>query len=508
MITINNVFNQVGSIINEYAPEHFNHDLFNERSILNITTSHAVDIDRDKEYKNLKELITLDIAGLNNSYKFLPNVEKIYIGIASSIKPLLSCTKLKHITLRKFTGVNIHGLERLTLLEEFRITNGFSPISLKPLTKCPNLTTISVDNLRDISYFSECKNLRSITMNCYRGSLEPLQYCTKLKYLSIPRVRDGITPLKFCTNLVTLILQYYTGDLSPLSHCVNIEALYLCKCQSEDLTPLSELKKLRCLSLSSFVGDLTPLAGLKSLSVLFLDSFENSIEDSIKPLAELSNLQYLSLKSYDGRINHLSNLTSLTYINLDSYNRFCKSITALSGLIDLREVHLNSFDGDITPLLSCTNIKQLYLDNFTGKYTEFKKNYRRRHNDEIVKRISSAFPQLTHLHLASFTFNDLSGLAPLTSLHTLDLDSFDGTSLGTIANFPYLSELYLMNFTGLKAGINKYISFTNTSTGGHILEPLKACSYLKILQMDSFRGDYTVLNTCSNYNDFYLSRLL
>ena len=97
--------------------------------------------------------------------------------------------------------------------------------------------------------------------------------------------------------------------------------LTLSNTQIEDLTPLSELTKLKELRLErNQINDLTPLSGLNQLEWLDLTENETEIED-LTPLAKLTQLKCLISLGRDRRPDPVERLNTAGGADLESKNR-------------------------------------------------------------------------------------------------------------------------------------------------------------------------------------------
>ena len=103
----------------------------------------------------------------------------------------------------------------------------------------------------------------------------------------------------------------------------NLEALVLVKSQVTDISPLSELHKLRYLRFSRTLGggigrpiDLAPLSGLSNLEQLFIQMSKTS---DISPLAGLNKLHHLELRlTQVSDISAVAGLASLNFVSLSA----------------------------------------------------------------------------------------------------------------------------------------------------------------------------------------------
>ncbi len=172
------------------------------------------------------------------------------------------------------------------------------------------------------------------------SDLSPLSELTKLRHLSVSG--KSIT------------------DLSPLTELVNLETLVLFVTGVSDLSPLAGLRKLTRLYFNHApVSDLSPLAGLTSLERLEFFYAENPI---LLPLKGLTNLRILGA----GR-NGISDISPLAgLVNLEELELFdnhkISDVSPLTSLQKLRRLNLHRNDiSDISPLASLHNLKWMDL---------------------------------------------------------------------------------------------------------------------------------------------------
>ena len=159
----------------------------------------------------------------------------------------------------------------------------------------------SGERIHDISalkYFSNLTELKldwALSNNGEPMDISPLSNLNKLKVLS----------LKSCEVM----------DISPLAGLTALESIELQLNRIEDISPLAGLTNLQILSIcSNPFTDLSPLGNLTSMKALFL--FNVQISD-LGPLANLTNLEALDLKNTGVHdISALSNLKKLTMLNL------------------------------------------------------------------------------------------------------------------------------------------------------------------------------------------------
>ena len=139
------------------------------------------------------------------------------------------------------------------------------------------------------------------------------------------------------TSLATLTRLEVQGqnisDLSGLEYCVSLTELELShNHRIKDITPLSNLRKLRRIELNhNQIDDLAPLRGLTRLEVIGLAS--NRVTD-LRPISSLTNLKLLRLADNQVvDITPLSKLTRLEWLDIAG-----NQIVDIQPLVDLKRL--------------------------------------------------------------------------------------------------------------------------------------------------------------------------
>jgi len=148
--------------------------------------------------------------------------------------------------------------------------------------------------------------------------------------------KDHLGPVGFVMDRVILYCKQPTLDIedfTPLTRLKKLEALDLSSSRIHDLAPLAGLKELRTLRLAdTTVTNLAPLANLTKLESLSLDG---TLVTNLAPLAGLTKLE--SLQLYGAPVNDLvplARLTNLKYLALSSTR--VTDVAPLAGLKSLR----------------------------------------------------------------------------------------------------------------------------------------------------------------------------
>lgn len=177
----------------------------------------------------------------------------------------------------------------------------------------------------------------------------------KVDYVTIQgsRYSTSLTKLKLSNKYLT------DEDIQPLSKLKKLMILDLSSNKISDLTPLSQLTNLSELNLSyNKIDDISPLSNLTNLTILWAS--DNQISD-ISPLNNLTVISNLVLDS--NQINDISPLSNLAYLyHLSLINNQISDISALSNLTYLTYLNLNVNQiSDISPLSNLTNLGSLSL---------------------------------------------------------------------------------------------------------------------------------------------------
>ncbi|MFH1257035.1 MAG: leucine-rich repeat domain-containing protein [Candidatus Diapherotrites archaeon] len=202
---------------------------------------------------------------------------------------------------------------------------------------------------------------------------------------------EGINDLDCLTYLDVKanMLHQGIGDLSIISGLKNLEIVFLGKPAGLDLSPLSDLPKLRVLelqmenmypdyqtysisqlsnltTLESFkaeyavIADLSPLS--KNTNMKMLELKKNKITD-ILPLSGMTKMEYLDLSQNPfSDISPVSNMKSLKV--LDILETQVKDLSPLSGLTELRSLSArggSKESRDFSPLYSLSNLEYLFI---------------------------------------------------------------------------------------------------------------------------------------------------
>jgi hypothetical protein len=233
--------------------------------------------------------------------------------------------------------INKHGIKEISVTHDM--------CSLDFLSECPDIEIVHTGNeyLRDVTGLYQLKNLKSLSLNDIKPSLE-------IDFGRIPS------------------LEVFWGQLPPKAKGVgaleNLKEMRLWsyKPKSKNLEPLSLLKKLKSLELiQSNITSLKGAEGLESLETLglyYLRSF-SSLQD-IKYLS--GTLKVLDIENCKkiGDFNPIVNLKGLEVLNM----RGCGEIQSIKFVSQLPELKMLAFDGSTIidgQLSPCEGIEQVYF---------------------------------------------------------------------------------------------------------------------------------------------------
>jgi len=196
-----------------------------------------------------------------NSIDFLrncPNVEELDLYGNHFFKdylPLLSLTNLKILNLyihKQATDENLAVLEKLTNLEEIKLSNCRKFTTLSFLKNCENLKKIQASwstSLKDISVIADLKHLQELSlMECSASDFSILKNKEKLTNINLSKTSFS--------------------DLSILENCKNLQVLDIYQTPIKDISPLKNFKNLFSASVPKTIPDSQIEALAKSSSRL------------------------------------------------------------------------------------------------------------------------------------------------------------------------------------------------------------------------------------------------
>ncbi len=165
----------------------------------------------------------------------------------------------------------------------------------------------------------------------------------------------SLDDLKYFKNLEEFTFNNSdVSDISPISQLTKLRSLELISNKINDVSALSNLTNLARLRLDkNNISDISALKNLTNLRVLFLD--ENNIAD-IYALSLMKNMERLSL--HTNKIHNISpllQLTELTQLNIAN-NQIC-DIGSLAGMLKLEKLYMSI--NKIVDISVLVNLKML-----------------------------------------------------------------------------------------------------------------------------------------------------
>lgn len=299
-------------------------------------------------------------------------------------------------------------------------------------------------------------------------------------------------------------------NLSGMEQLNNLEGINLQGNSITDVTPLTGLTKLKEVSLASnnlsslAEPNFTGIAGLDNVSILWLEN--NSIAD-FSPLTGMANLQELIIWN-----NNISDLSASNIASLTSLSRLwlqqnpINDVSALAAFPNLLNLGLSQLGlsltspADIAGLSSLTHLKILWMENNGLTSTSGLQN----------------LVNLQELYLFGNQIRDVSNLAGITTLTTLDLGSNGLTSAGLVTGLSSLgsltalglygntlTELAALNNPNFQSHLTDLYLANNQLTDISALASLSNLRYLDLNQNTTL-VDLSPLSPLNNLTDLYL----
>jgi internalin A len=398
----------------------------------------------------------------------------------TDLTPLSYLTSLKILDLTLNEVMDISPLKKLIYIEELDLTGNSQVNNLSPLLNLRNLKKLSLHGM------GHAENL----------DYEPLSHLKKLEWLDLSFAniftKDIIhlnkLPLKILSLAPTFPYSVEKEMLSEIAKIKSLEALDLWGNNIVDLPPLSSLKKLKILILSSFhLANANSLSDLESIEFLKLDSSEitdlsflnrmkslkalslygmSKIKD-LGPINSLRNLERLSLRSTNIReISFLRGLKRLKELNLIGNN-----ISDLKGLEEFKDLETLYLPKNVTDLYSLRNLKKLkslWLPENKIKNLDLIRDFTRleflaasgvglRNPDHFFENLN----ELKALYLDRNQITDISFISDLPNLEYLDI------SENNIQDLSPLKDLNRIKcFNGVKNPLIKLEDYCPISDAG------------------------------------------
>jgi hypothetical protein len=363
---------------------------------------------------------------------------------------------------------------------------GTAVLSLEPLQYMVTLKRINVEKtgINDLTPLSKLENLQVIDADQSGISdLEPLGNLPALEKVYCNQTRiDRSAANAFMAAHPNVLVIYESEELSTWWAGLNLDWQNIFKSYVIlDATPTTEqLHKLTLISAIDIEGNenilsLEPLRKLTNLKEL---KAGKTLINDLSPLSDLMDLKSISCP--ETRVSSLAPLSSLSNLEtIDFSGTLLDSLDGLNDLNNLKTIYIDRTGvDDLAPVMGCKNISVIYCDNTKIGKADID-NYLDQHPDclviyqtSILKNWwlgvpapwKSAFrthtalddtPTREQLHtLAALDSLDLSGLreitslAPLTTLHRLEILILANGSLQDVSPLREMVRLRKLNLSG------------------------------------------------------------
>ena len=400
----------------------------------------------------------------------------------------------------------LNKLKSLSLVEIMLVDLSF----LSTFSELEKLELVECKSIFDLASIGHLTHLRHLNLkgNSEIRNLPALAHLVNLETLNFNRC--NISDLSSIRNLINL-RELHLGrskvtDLSALNQLCHLEHLSLIHCDKiNDITPLSNNKRLKFLSLRGCAGTTTGFSALNQLTnieTLDLRGVHNlNTLDFVYHMPRIHTLRFGGHKINNKELKKLSAQKTLKHLSISSSrgNECITDISALSSLNELQTLYLNLNNFvNLTPLKSLYKLRKVGLRSFTETLESFPEL---RQMEEI---------SLNSIHVYSCygddtPLKDLSCYSHLKNLKRFrfSLQDIQINSMSTLANIPKLktAEVSLIN----RHSLQPLILLTN-------LENI-TCYYLNDIDDFSYLSNLTALKkitlfNCNKLSDFsFLSNL-
>ena len=401
-------------------------DLRSLRNLTNLTSLRLLGSDQVSDFSLLA-----DLTSLTSLYLFYADIDD---------KDLALIAMLRNLTFLGLGGNEISDVSPLTKLTKLTwlslFGNNISDVS--PLAKLTNLTWLAVreNPIQDLSPLTQLPKLRHVDVELPVSQVREEGLIPDPNLAAAVRDALGLGPSASITKQTMQRLTELTAhsrdirNLTGLEHATQLEVLRLGWNEIKDLSPLAKLTRLKQLMFySNKISDIRPLANLRSLEVLLIGI--NDITD-LNPLVGLIRLVSLDLDGNNVRdISAIGRLTRLESLNL----------------------HQNPISwgrGDLSPLRNLRKLKSLGIRvnglNDISRYVNLKQleSLNLQWSRGVDLRVLGTLSQLKSLNLwDNREIRDITALARLTQLESLELGSNKIQDVTPLANMTQLRELGL-----------------------------------------------------------------
>lgn len=240
---------------------------------------------------------------------------------------------------------------------------------------------------------------------------------------------DTVEDIAHMPNLTTLALcNQNITDISPLRNC-RIQYLSLHGNNISDLSPLADMARVSLLEVTvsnNPISDITPLCGGRIYNL-------NVGATNITDLDALNNMQYLSLLNAQScfsleDISALTDAKSLRYLFLGSLPAGFDSV--LRQITWIEDLYIYSFDstlsgGGFSFIGEGSGLRRLFIDL---------------DNSTTLDGIENA-PHLVDLHIVANFALDISPLAQLGELYSVNLTGMNAVDYSPLGQIPSLGQV-------------------------------------------------------------------
>lgn len=249
--------------------------------------------------------------------------------------------------------------------------------------------------------------------------------------------KENLDRIEAFPNLQYLSINYNAlEDISALEKLPNLLGLSLENCNRlENFSPIMSMTDLEelCIQASHF-GNIDFIENMPNLQILILEDSKVSNIDALEHCKNITTLcleNNTSIEDYSviGSMEQLNDLTLA--VSFDSTLPSFEKLTKLNSL-SLKNVH------DISPIKDAVNVTWLSMEHCGGEHLE----------------AIASMRELNTLILHNFN-SYVDTLEPLTHLSKLEaLDLSDMTIYGTIEEIFGMPNLYYLDLTNCRAGID------------------------------------------------------
>lgn len=302
---------------------------------LNISKTNVFGLVGVRELAHLEEI---DLSQTNISdispLSEIPTLKKIYYPAKTSFGNIIDISSLK----------KLDSLEELDLKDQVMSSPDF-------VYDIAEIKTLRLLNLRGTKYY-DYDNEENV-----EPDLTPLGALTNLEELDIGShyYLEDISFLSECRNLKKLYADYcHYEDISALAGCTKMEILHLQSSHITDISPLASMKCLKELDISATdVTDLSPLKDITTLEKLELSNHKDDVVIDLSCLSGNTGMKELRTYGPVSGIDVVKNMTSLENLYLHKTPISTEDTNVLCGMTGLTTLSVDS------ECISPENLKRL-----------------------------------------------------------------------------------------------------------------------------------------------------